>query len=281
MARPVSDVSSIREFSSGLEQPAGLAAAPDGGLFVSHIEDGHGVISRITPDGSSSLFARTGGRPAGLALDRQGSLFAADVDRRVVLRISADGGVEDFVKDANGATFKAPQDLAFGPLGNFFLTDPIRRAPPDPSISPVYRITTEGEAFLFADELAYPNGIAFSPDGREIYVAEMRSNRLLGFPVLSDGSAGEPRMLHRFSGSGGPAGMAVDSEGTVIVAVQEARALAFISQDAVVLDRWDMPDRIPTYPVFGGEQGRTVFVADSSTGSIISFEHSAVGAKLF
>jgi sugar lactone lactonase YvrE len=142
----------------------------------------------------------------------------------------------------------------------------------------VYRVSPEGEVSLFVAELPYPSAVALSPDASEVYVAEMRSNRLLGFPLRADGTAGEPRMVYRFRDPGWPVGMVVDEKGTLIIAVFQAGALAHVSPDGQLLDRWEFAGAMPTDIGFGGPEHRTVYVTDAS-GKVESFEHDIPGLR--
>jgi len=280
MAVPTGSAADVRLLASGLEWPEGPEYGPDGALYVANFASARGVISRIAPEGTVSAFAETGGAPNGLVFGPDGVLYVADAGRRAVLRVASDGKVEVFADGFEGARFNSPNDLAFGPRGDLFMTDPLRNDPPDPCISPVYRITPEGDESLFGGEMPYPNGIAVSPDGSEVFVAEMRSNRLLAFALRPDGSAGEPRLMYRFRDPGWPVGMVLDEEGTILVAVFRAGAVAFVSPEGELLDRWEREGSMPTDIAFGGPEFRTVYVTDAA-GKVEAFEHGARGLRFF
>ena len=278
MALPTGSAADIRLLASGLEWPEGPEYGPDGSVYVANFASGRGVISRIALDGTVSEFAETGGAPNGLAFGPDGALYVADAGRRAILRVDSEGQVAVFADSFDGARFTAPNDLVFGPHGELFVTDPLRNDPPDPCISPVYRITPHGEVSLFVGEMPYPNGVAVSPGGSEVFVAEMRSNRLMAFPLKKDGSAGEPRMLYRFRDPGWPVGMVVDEEGTLIVALFRAGAVAFVSADGELVERWEREGSMPTDIAFGGPEFRTVYITDAA-GKVETFEHGTRGLR--
>jgi len=278
MAVPTGSAADIRLLASGLEWPEGPEYGPDGSVYVANFASSRGVISRIASDGAISEFAETGGAPNGLAFGPDGALYVADAGRRAVLRVDSEGNVAVFADRFEGARFTAPNDLVFGPQGEMFVTDPLRNDPPDPCISPVYRITPDGEVSVFVGEMPYPNGVAVSPGGSEVFVAEMRSNRLMAFPLKEDGSAGEPRMLYRFRDPGWPVGLVVDEEGTVIVALFRAGAVAFVSADGELLERWEREGSMPTDIAFGGPEFRTIYITDAA-GKVEAFEHGARGLR--
>ena len=85
-------------------------------------------------------------------------------------------------------------------------------------------------------------------------------------------------MVYRFRDPGWPVGMVVDEEGTILVAVFRAGAVAFVSPEGKVLDRWEREGSMPTDIAFGGPESRTVYVTDAA-GKVEAFEHGARGLR--
>ena len=161
--------------------PEGPAIDSEGRLHVVSADDA--VILQVSPDGVLKQVANTSGRPNGLVFSSSGEMFVADAALKAILRINSNGRPEVFIDEYEGTGLGGPNDLCFLPNGDLLFTDPIRRPYPDPAISPVYRVTPAGRMRAFASELAYPNGIAMSPDGRKVYVSESRAQRLVGFMI--------------------------------------------------------------------------------------------------
>ncbi|GIT59947.1 MAG: hypothetical protein Ct9H300mP19_18950 [Dehalococcoidia bacterium] len=92
-----------------------------------------------------------------------------------------------FVDEYEGTALGGPNDLCFLPNGDLLFTDPVRRPLPDPAISPVYKVTPAGQVSVFANELAFPNGIAISNDRSNVYVSESRAQRLVSFTIDENG----------------------------------------------------------------------------------------------
>ena len=270
---------SFRVLATGFVLPEGPCVGPDGQLYV--VDAGTGLISRISESGDVSEFVSTGGRPNGQAFGPGGDLFVADAGRREILRVTPSGEVTVFVSDFDGQAFDGPNDLAFGPSGNLFFTDPARRPLPDPSISPVYRATPDGEVFPFASDLAYPNGVAFSPDGKELYVSEMRANRLLAFEITKLEQLAQFRMVRRFRDPALPDGLAIDSTGRILGALPGIGALSIVSAAGKLEELYHIEGWRPSNLAFGGADGQTVYVTDEATGTIGAFDHDVPGANLF
>src|SRR5262249_14659907 len=118
----------------------------------------------------------------------------------------------------------------------------------------------DGAARVVVEDLWFPIGIAVTPDGGTLIVAETRSvpGRLTAFTVAADGSLGERRTLAEFDG-GLPDGIAVDAEGGVWVAFPFGDELARVTPDGEVERRLSFPS--PYAVALGGPGGRDLFVA--------------------
>ena len=163
----------------------------------------------------------------GLAIDAKGRLFCCEHgDRRI--SIMAPGAGKRTLADAcDGVRFNSPNDLVIHPNGDVYFTDPpyglpggamsqVREYP----YHGVFRITPEGKVTLISRELERPNGIALSPDGKTLYVANSFQARpiLMAFPLKENGSAQDGRVFfdaNKLKGPGGPDGMKVDAKGNV------------------------------------------------------------------
>jgi len=159
-------------------------------------------------------------------------------------------------------------------------TDPIRRPLPDPAISPIYRVTPAGEVSVFAAELAYPNGIALSPDRKHVYVSESRAQRLVSFTIDDNCRVLDQLLVRRFREPGNPDGLAVDVEGNILQSLPVIRAVAYVSAAGELLDLYHVPDWAPANVAFGGDDMRTVFVCGSARNAIYQFRHSLPGSPL-
>jgi gluconolactonase len=208
-------------------------------------------------------------------------MFVADAKLKAILKIDSDGKSETFAEEYEGTAFGGPNDLCFLPNGDLLFTDPVRRPYPDPAISPVYRVTPEGKVSAFANELAYPNGIAVSIDGTRVYVSESRAQRLVAFTVDDSGHLLDQQLIRRFREPGKPDGLAIDVDGNILQSLPGIRAIAYINVDGKLLDLYHLPDWAPANIAFGGSDMKTVFVCGSAQNSIYQFRHPVAGAPLY
>jgi sugar lactone lactonase YvrE len=196
-------------YATGFEFAEGPALDPDGNLFVVNYR-GFGNIGRIAPDGTASVFcnldklAPVEGRKSqanGLKLDAELRLIAADAGAARVLRIAADGARAEVLADRwEGKRFNAINDVALDQAGNIYFSDP-GGSSADNAIGAVYRYDiSTNKVTQLAKELAFPNGLAVTPDQKHLVVAESQRYRLLIFDLSPAGEATNQRVLCEFPG---------------------------------------------------------------------------------
>lgn len=193
-------------------------------------QEGVGVSVYMKPAGYTGV-ADYGREPGsnGLALDAAGQLVLCEHGDRRVSLLTKGGGKVTLADRWNGKRFNSPNDLAIRRNGELFFTDPIYGLPQranDPlreiDFCGVYRLQKDGKVTLQYQDISRPNGIAFSPDEKVLYVANSdgRDPVWRAFPVQQDGNLGSPRVFFDSSKddripSGGGDGMKVDVHGNV------------------------------------------------------------------
>ncbi|MBS0207946.1 MAG: SMP-30/gluconolactonase/LRE family protein [Planctomycetes bacterium] len=159
----------------------GPAAAPDGSIYFSDIPVGtdRGMILRFNPTtNKTTVFAADSHKSNGLAFDKAGNLWAcegADYGGRCVSRWNTTTGERLVVAERfNGRRFNAPNDLCVDRQGRVYFTDPkyLGTESRELEYRAVYRLDDEGQVVEVTHDVAKPNGIALSPDGRRLYVAD-------------------------------------------------------------------------------------------------------------
>ncbi|HAA69933.1 MAG TPA: gluconolactonase [Planctomycetaceae bacterium] len=193
-------------------------------------QEGVGVSVFLKPSGYTGV-ADYGREPGsnGLALDPSGRLVLCEHGDRRVSVLTKGGGKLTLADRWNGKRFNSPNDLAIRRNGDVFFTDPIYGLPQradDPlreiDFCGVYRLQSDGAVTLQYKEISRPNGIAFSPDEKILYVANSDGNDPVwrAFPVQEDGNLGSPSSFFDSSkddriSRGGGDGLKVDVQGNV------------------------------------------------------------------
>ncbi len=165
----------------------------------------------------------------GLALDRQGRLLVCQHGERRIARYEG-GKFVALAERYEGKRFNSPNDLAVTRRGDIYFTDPsyglegVNNSPlKELPFNGVYRLGTDGRVTLLARDLTFPNGIAFSPDERILYVgiSDGRATRIVAFDVAPDGMVRNERTffdaqpLRTGGAKGSVDGLKVDREGNV------------------------------------------------------------------
>lgn len=193
--------------------------------------EGKGASLFMKPSGYTGV-ADYGAEPGsnGLLLDPQGRLvFCEHGDRRISV-LTKNGGKQTLVDNYQGKRLNSPNDAVFHSNGDLYFTDPPYGLPnrwDDPlrelDFCGVYRLSQDGTLTLLTDEMTRPNGIAFTPDEKTLYVAQSDPEApvLKAFPVQEDGTLGKSRLFYDATENlkrelpGLPDGLAVDQKGNV------------------------------------------------------------------
>lgn len=168
--------------------------------FVNYVE--LGTIGRRTPDGTVSVWVHTGGQANGLKVDACDNLIVADYGGKRILRIhTLTRRMETLTEACDGQPYRGPNDVCLDAAGNIYFTDPPGSSADKP-IGALYRIGLQDSApqtvTRVADGLAFPNGLAVSPDQKRLYLAESDTNRLLCYDLQPDGSLAGKRLVMQF-----------------------------------------------------------------------------------
>jgi gluconolactonase len=194
-------------------------------------QEGKGVSVFLKPSGYTGSTPR-GGEPGsnGLLIDRQGRLVLCQHGDRRVARLESDGRFTTLADKYMGRRLNSPNDGVFKSNGDLYFTDPpygLLGLNKDPAkeldFNGVYRLSAEdGALTLLTKEMTFPNGIAFSPDQKTLYVANSDPAKAIwmAFPVKEDGTIGPGRVFADVTSSvpgkkGLPDGMKVDAAGNL------------------------------------------------------------------
>lgn len=234
---------------------------------------GRGVQRFLDRSGYTGPGPFTGAEPGsnGLAWDRQGRLLLCQHGDRRIIRLEPDGRRTVLADRFQGRRLNSPNDLVIGPNGDLYFTDPPFGLPgsfEDPGkevpFQGVYRVGGDGVVQALVTELDAPNGLAFSPDGRTLYVSNAVHRRpvWIAYPVLPDGSLGPGREFADARAwvspdEGVPDGLKVDERGNLFAA--GPGGVHVIAPDGTRLGR--IVTGVKTGNVAWGEDGRTLFIA--------------------
>ena len=222
----------------------------------------HHVVT-VDEAGRVERVVRVSGRPSGLGWLPDGRMLVVSMEDRKLLRYDgrslethadlsglAAHEINDLVVDAQGRAYVSQFGFDFHHRGEFAKTE-ILLAEPD------------GRARAVAGELAFPNGMVISPDGRTLVVGESFAARLTAFDVAEDGGLSNRRVFAQLEGAV-PDGICLDAEGCIWLASPPSKECLRVQEGGQVLER------IPTETqaiacMLGGADRRTLFVLTAET----------------
>lgn len=190
-----------------------------GFLYVS--DEVQNKIYRLYPNGNKETVIALGD-PDGSTFDRQQRLIDCASVLRAVIRVTAGGQYTILADKFEGKRFNSPNDVVTGPDGALYFTDPTLDLPSGQKqeipFQGVYRLDNNGRATLLIKDMSQPNGLAFSPDGKRLYVDDSDRRDICVFDFNPTAGATNERLFGDEKGSGGvPDGMRVDEEGNLFV----------------------------------------------------------------
>jgi gluconolactonase len=268
----------VEKVAEGLTFGEGPVWDPEGSLLFS--DPNENVIYRWSADYGISVFrANSGyagpdiggsGQPGsnGLTFDPEGRLTIDQHGNRRVVRLEKNGVVTVLADRFEGKRLNSPNDLVYRSDGTLYFTDPPFGLPKffdDPAKELPYSgvfAWRDGKLRLVADDLTGPNGIAFSPDERFLYVTNWDTAHkvVMRYPVVADGSLGAGEVFFDMTGAPGEEaldGVKVDQAGNLFVSGPGGAWI--ISPDARHLGTIKAPE-LPANFAWGDADARTLYM---------------------
>lgn len=225
----------------------GPAVARDGSIYFTDIPVGSdkGLIMRFDPKtGKTTVFTEDSKKANGLIVDSQNRLIGcegSDEGGRAVARWDLKTAKREVITDKfNGKHYNAPNDLCLDRQGRIYFTDPryLGDEPRELEHRAVYRIDTSGKVVEVTHDVSKPNGIALSPDGRTLYVADHDNGvdkiddsapkvkkgpmKIYAFPLGDDGLvSGARKTIVDYGDKDGCDGMCVDAAGNIYLTARD------------------------------------------------------------
>jgi gluconolactonase len=228
--------------------------------------------------GATTVFRRPANNANGNTRDRQGRLVTCEHGTRRVTRTEYDGTITVLADSFDGKRLNSPNDVVIKSDGSIWFTDPDfgiggfyegEKAIPELPTN-VYRIDGQtGAISVVAGEVGRPNGLAFSPDERVLYVVECAATprRLLAFDVSADGRSLANQRMFIDAGEGSPDGFRVDIDGNLWCGwgmTPELDGVMVFNAAGAPIGRIALPERCANL-CFGGRHRNRLFMASSQS----------------
>jgi gluconolactonase len=204
--------------AKGYTYTEGPAWSKDGFLIFSDTPSDK--LFKWIPGQDPEVFRKDAHGPSGNAFDSQGRLYTCETRARRVTRTDKKGAIEVLADKFEGKRLNAPNDLAISKSDHVYFTDPAFGSQQDTrelDFYGVYHLAPKSPLKVVARPKGRPNGIALSPNGRILYVANSDEHNVRAYDLDRNGDASNERVLIS-NIDGVPDGLRVDEKGDLWVA---------------------------------------------------------------
>jgi gluconolactonase len=252
----------LEKLAGAFKFTEGPAADAEGNVFFT--DQPNDRILKWSIEGKLSTFLQPCGRSNGLCFDGKGNLWACADQKNELWRIDPMGRATVVVKDYKGKLLNGPNDIWVRPDGGIYLTDPYykrdywKRGPAEQDREAVYYLPPDHKMLIrVADDLQQPNGIIGTPDGKILYVADIKGNRTYAYDIEADGRLSKKRLFCEL----GSDGMTIDSDGNVYLT---GNGVTVFDQAGKQVEKIAVPEPWTANVCFGGKDRKTLFITAST-----------------
>lgn len=222
-------------------------------------------ILKWSTDGRVETFMEGAGRSNGLYIDKSGNIWSCADANNELWKIGPDKKHTVVLSDFQGKKFNGPNDLWIDPRGGVYFTDPFykrdywTRSEQELAQQDVYYLSPDGKTVtVAASDFMQPNGIIGSPDGKKLFVADIRGRKTYVFDILEDGRLGTRRLFVEM----GSDGMTLDSKGNLYLT---GKGVTVFDRDGKQIDHIAIEEPWTANVCFGGKDLKTLFITASKS----------------
>ncbi len=241
-----------------------------------------GQILRLGTDGKTQIIRENSGDSNGMTFDKQGRVIICEMVNRRITRMDPNNVFTVVADKVNGKRLNRPNDVIGKSDGSLYFTNPGRERlePADVELehNNVLRVKPDGTVDVIIEKFDYPNGLAFSPNEKILYVANTRPEKyIMAYDVNEDGTVSNGRHFTDMSSeeAGVPDGMKVDAEGRVYCTGPGGCWVFETSGELIGIIK------LPEYPAncgWGGPDNKTMYFTANT--SVFSRQMKTAGTKI-
>lgn len=233
----------------------------DGNVFFT--DQPNDRIMKWSVEGKLSTFLQPAGRANGMFFDAQGNLIACADEKTELWSITADGKHTVLAKEFEGKPLNAPNDVWVRADGSLFFTDPFYKREwwdydkPPQGTQQVYFLSADRKTLKrVTTDLEQPNGIIGTPDGKKLFVADIRARKTWAYDIDGDGSLANKTLRCEL----GSDGMTLDTEGNLYLT---GRGVTVFDSSGKQIEHIAVPESWTANVSFGGKDHKTLFITAS------------------
>lgn len=255
-------------FSIHIEGPA---FDKKGNLYVVNFQK-DGTVGLVKPTGEVSLFVTLpeGSTANSIQFDKQENMYLADFTGHNILKVNMQ--TKEISVHAHDDNFNQPNDICINKKGQLFASDPNWKA----ETGKLWRIDPDGKTILLSSNMGTTNGVELSPDEKILYVNESIQRKIWAFDVDEQGNISNKRLLADFTDFGFD-GMKCDKQGNLYIARYGKGTILVLSPQGKFIREISLKGKDCTNLVFGGKNGKTIFVTMQDSKGLEKFQTDTPG----
>jgi gluconolactonase len=265
----------LQKLAGDFKFTEGATCDKNGNVFF--VDQDNNRIMEWSADGKLSTFMQPSGYANGMHFDANGNLIACADEHNQLWSIAPDKIVTVLVTNYQGKYLNGPNDVWIAPSGAMFITDPFyRRKWWDHTMmaltnEEVYYLSPDRKNLVrVTDDLKKPNGITGTPDGKNLFVSDIRAAQTWRYDIQPDGSLTNKTFICAL----GSDGMTIDEEGNLYLT---GRGVTVFDKTGKQIDHIDVPEQWSANVCFSGKDRKTLFITAST--SLYSIQLRVKGAN--
>jgi gluconolactonase len=251
----------LQTVSKDFKFTEGPAVDKKGNVFFT--DQPNDKIWKYDTKGKLSIFLEKTGRSNGMHFDRKGNLLACADEKNELWSISPRKKITVLVKDLNGLRLNGPNDLWVDLNGGIYFTDPYyqraywQHKAPDIKEQNVYFLAKgKTQPVAVTNDLLQPNGIVGTPDGKYLYVSDIKDRKTYRYAINKDGSLSGKHLLIEQ----GSDGMTLDHKGNIYLT---GNGVMIYDQTGARIGKIEIPSKWTANVCFAGKDRKLLFITAS------------------
>ncbi len=251
----------LEKLAEGFEFTEGPTADKDGNVYFT--DQPNNRILVWDQERGLEVFMEPAGRSNGLSFDNLGNLWSCADEKNELWRISPEKEVEVIVDNYEGKLLNGPNDLWIDPAGGVYFTDPFYKRswwsheemPQEKQC--VYYLKPDHKTIILVENgLLQPNGIVGTPDGKKLFVADIRGNKTWSYTINPDGTLSDKTLFCEM----GSDGMTIDSQENIYLT---GRGVTIFDKHGTRLGNIAVPENWTANVCFGGSNLKYLYITAS------------------
>jgi len=270
----IANGATLQQISRQFNFTEGPAVDKEGNVFFT--DQPNNDIWKWATDGTLSLFKHGTGRSNGLYIDKNGTIIACADEKNRILAITQQKKMFTLYKAPKSRRLNGPNDLWIDAHGGIYITDPYYQRPywkrkkPALKGQNVYYLPSGKKTLITVETtLKQPNGIVGTPDGKQLFIADIGDGKTYKFDIAADGSL-QNKQLFVAQGSDG---MTLDERGDLYIT---GDGVTIYNAAGQKIEHIEVPAKWTSNLCFGGRNKDQLFITASEGVYVIQMKVKGV-----